>query len=109
LDVRQEFLGDIDGFGFTLFFAGEVKGGVARAFGAVATGATTAAVDGDQAGGQDGAARLGLLEASQEEALNERGRFGGFHGGFSGGRRVRMTEKYIYLSEYQSQNGRAKK
>ena len=78
-NLRDEILGDIDGSGFALFLAGEEKAGMARTSQAVAAGVATLFVNGDQAGGHQGAVGLELFDARMELPLDESGVFGDFH------------------------------
>jgi len=72
-------LGDIDGAGFALLFAGQVMSGVALAFLTVTAWATAASVHQDQAGGQDGRLGAKLFEPGQEMAADESRMFRNFH------------------------------
>lgn len=84
-------MGDIDGAGFTLLFAGEVMSGVALALLAVTAWAAAAPVDEDQAGGQQGRLGMKFFESGQEVAPDEGGVFGDFHTGRRAERRQRIS------------------
>jgi len=80
LHLGQEFLGDVDGAGFAVLFAGQVVAGMALALLAMAAGASALFVNEDQAGGQDGAAGLKGFGAGEELSGDEGGVSGDVHG-----------------------------
>lgn len=63
LDLGKQLLGDIDRAGLSVLLAGEVMAGMALPLLAMATGAPALFVNGDEAGGQDGAAGLEIFGA----------------------------------------------
>ena len=89
-------MGDIDGAGFALLFAGQVVSGMAWAFLAMAAWAAAAPFDQDQTGGQNGGFGMKLFEAGQEMAADESGVFGDLDHR-SGGRRGRFHDGYVIL------------
>lgn len=75
---------------------------------AVTAGAATLFLDGDEARGEDRATGLELFETGLEMALDECGVLGNFHG--SRQRECsRISDKYIYLSDFASKMFVAKK
>ena len=79
LHLREQILGDVDRAGLSVLLAGEVMAGMALPLLAMAAGPSTLLVNGDEAGGQDGAAGLEFFGAGQEVAGDQGGMFGYFH------------------------------
>jgi hypothetical protein len=78
-DLGEEVYRDVSGVGFAFNLPGEVVAEVFVAAGATAVGIAAGAADGDEAGGQDGAAGLEFFFAGLEGAADEGGMFGQFH------------------------------
>jgi len=79
LDLREQVLGDVNGTGFALYFKGQVMGQMALTGLAVAAGAAAFAAEGHQAGGDERAVELELLDPSLQVAADEGGMLGDFH------------------------------
>jgi hypothetical protein len=79
-DLGNQFEGDVSGVGFGFDLPGEVMTQVLFTLCAAAVGIAASAADGDQACGQDWTFSLELLLAGLEEALDEGGVLGYFHG-----------------------------
>lgn len=71
---------DVSGMCFGLNFPGEVVAQMFIASGTAAVGVATSPADGDEAGGQHWAFGLELLLTGQQEAADQGGVFGYFHG-----------------------------
>jgi len=83
--------------------------GVALAFLTMAAWATTASMDQDQAGGQEGRFGVKVFEPGQEMAADEGGMLRNFHGWWRGERVACMTDMYYYLSDKTRKIVRANK
>jgi len=109
LDLLEQSPRHINGAGFALLFAGEIMGGVAGSFLAMAARAATAPLDENEAGGEDGSFGVQIFEAGLEVAPDEGGMFWDFHkaeGEFP--MRV-ITDMYYYLSDKATKIDEAKK
>jgi len=110
LNLREQILGDINGTGFALYFEGQVIGQVAFTGLAVAAGAAALSLEGDQAGSDERAVGLELLDARQEVAADQGGMFGYLHkAGRIADYGAGMTDTYIYVTEKPSKIDVAKK
>ena len=110
LNLREQILGDINGTGFALYFEGQVIGQVAFTGLAVAAGAAALSLEGDQAGSDERAVGLELLDARQEVAADQGGMFGYLHkAGRIADYGAGMTDTYIYVTEKPSKIDAAKK
>ena len=81
LDLREQVLGDVNGTGFALYLIGQVMGQVALTGLAVAAGPSAFAAEGYEAGGDERAVELELLDPSFEVAADQGGVFGDYHMG----------------------------
>ena len=88
LHLWEQILGNIDRAGLPLLLAGEVMAGMTLPLLAMAAGAPALFVNGDEAGGQDGAAGLEFLGAGLEVAGDQGGVFGYFHEAGKRGKRL---------------------
>ena len=79
LDLREQVLGNVNGTGFALYFEGQVVGQVARTGLAVAAGAAAFAAESHQAGGDERAVELELLDPGLQVAADQGGMFGSLH------------------------------
>ena len=79
-DLGEEVHWDVSGVGFGFDLPGQVMARVLLAASAAAVGIAASATEGDEAGGQHGAFGLELFLTGLEEAADEGGVFGYFHG-----------------------------
>ena len=78
-DLGDEINGDVNGVGLGFDLPGQIVAEVFLAAGTAAVGIAAGAEDGDEAGGQDGAAGLEFLLAGLELAADKGGVFWDIH------------------------------
>jgi hypothetical protein len=86
LDLREQVLGDVNRTGFALYLVGQVVGQVALTGLAVAAGASAFAAEGDQAGGDERAVKMELLDPGIQVAPDESGMLRNLHIGWEDSR-----------------------
>jgi hypothetical protein len=79
LDLREQVLGDVNGTGFALYLVGQVMGRVALTGLAAAAGPAAFAAEGYEAGGDERAVELKLVNPGLEVAADESGMLGNLH------------------------------
>ncbi len=99
LDLREQVLGNVNGTGFALYFKGQVMGQMALTGLAVAAGATAFAAEGYEAGGEERAIELELLDPSFEVAADQGRMCGNLHmAGIIADQGAGISETYINVS-----------
>jgi hypothetical protein len=81
LDLREQVLGDVNGTGFALNLVGQVVSQVALTGLAAAAGPSAFAAEGYEAGGDERAMELKLLDPGIQVAPDERGMLRNLHTG----------------------------
>ena len=99
MDLGEQIVGDVNGPGLALYFEGQVMAGMAGTGLAVAAWATALSAEGNEAGGDKRAVKLERLDAGRQEAADQGGVPGYFHGARIADYGAGITETYKYAPE----------